>query len=73
MTSTSDIPQNHSERVEPEDEPLLGRPGDASQKPDDSILRNLFTGTASVAQVGIWMVSGVFQLQGYRVTLNSSS
>lgn len=74
MASATGIPQDHPATiVSREDEPLLGRPGDVTQKPDESIYRNLFTGerenllvenppltpnsgTASVAQAGIWIV-----------------
>jgi len=36
-----------------EDEPLLGRPGDASQTPEQPLYHNLFSGTAVVAQAGL--------------------
>jgi len=35
-----------------EHEPLLGRPGDVSQRSTDPILKNLVTGTAPLAQTG---------------------
>jgi hypothetical protein len=45
MASATGIPQEHPVTIESrEDEPLLGRPGDVTQKPNESIVRNLFTG-----------------------------
>lgn len=45
MASATGIPQDHPATIEARaDEPLLGRPGDVTQKPDESIYRNLFTG-----------------------------
>lgn len=42
MASATGIPQDP---IQPrDDEPLLGRPGDVTQKPDENIYRNLFTG-----------------------------
>ncbi|KAH8899563.1 hypothetical protein GQ53DRAFT_316486 [Thozetella sp. PMI_491] len=35
-----------------ETEPLLGRPGDAIQKPNEPMLRNLYLGTGILAQAG---------------------
>ncbi|ROV97712.1 hypothetical protein VMCG_07343 [Cytospora schulzeri] len=55
MASTTGIPEhppetnNHEPR---ESEPLLGRPGDVMQKPNESIFRNLYTGTGWLAQAG---------------------
>ncbi|KAF9893088.1 Serine--tRNA ligase, mitochondrial [Aspergillus nanangensis] len=60
------IPQLHPQTIEArEDEPLLGRRGDVIQKDDESVFMNLFTGTAIVAQFGLWMLiiliwSGIF-------------
>ncbi|KAJ5485978.1 hypothetical protein N7530_000278 [Penicillium desertorum] len=60
MASATGIPQDHPATIEArEDEPLLGRPGDVTQKPDEIIYRNLFTGTASVAQAGIWILAAL--------------
>jgi hypothetical protein len=39
-----------------EQEPLLGRPGDATQYHNRSIVHNLVLGTAALAQAGIWIV-----------------
>lgn len=45
MASATGIPQDLPATIEArDDEPLLGRPGDVTQKPDESIYRNLFTG-----------------------------
>lgn len=41
-----------------EDEPLLGRPGDASQKVGDSMLRNLVIGRTYTTQVGLLSLQG---------------
>ncbi|CAI7635587.1 unnamed protein product [Penicillium glandicola] len=57
MASATGIPQDHI--ISPDDEPLLGRPGDVTQRTDESIYRNLFTGTASVAQAGIWILAAL--------------
>ncbi|KAL9036353.1 MAG: hypothetical protein Q9214_006173 [Letrouitia sp. 1 TL-2023] len=42
-----------------EDEPLLGRAGDASQQEDQGLQFNFLIGTAVIAQVGIWLVSSL--------------
>lgn len=66
MASATGIPQEHPQTIEArEDEPLLGRRGDVVQRESDYILYNLFTGTASLAQFGIWIIailvwSGIF-------------
>ncbi|KAE8354134.1 hypothetical protein BDV28DRAFT_131663 [Aspergillus coremiiformis] len=66
MASATGIPQGHPHTIEArEDEPLLGGPGDVVQKEDEYIFYNLFTGTASLAQFGIWIIailvwSGIF-------------
>ncbi|KAJ5941217.1 hypothetical protein N7516_001385 [Penicillium verrucosum] len=60
MASATGIPQDHPATIiSREDEPLLGRPGDVTQQPDENIYRNLFTGTASVAQAGIWILAAL--------------
>ena len=43
MASATGIPQQNLARDE--EEPLLGRPGDATQKPEQSLFANLITGT----------------------------
>ena len=41
-----------------EEEPLLGRPGDATQH-DHAIQYNFFIGTAILAQAGIWILAAL--------------
>ncbi|OOF99951.1 hypothetical protein ASPCADRAFT_126830 [Aspergillus carbonarius ITEM 5010] len=58
MASVTGIPQEHPDTIqEREDAPLLATPGNVPQKESAAIYQNLFTGTASVAQVGIWMLA----------------
>ncbi|KAH7040789.1 eukaryotic cytochrome b561-domain-containing protein [Microdochium trichocladiopsis] len=53
MASATGIPQQPpAEHGNEESEPLLGRPGDASQKPAASIAKNLVLGTGVVAEAG---------------------
>ncbi|ROW04246.1 hypothetical protein VSDG_01094 [Cytospora chrysosperma] len=54
MSSATGIPEHPpQDSHEPrESEPLLGRPGDVMQKPNESILHNLYTGTGWLAQAG---------------------
>jgi cytochrome b-561 len=42
-----------------ESEPLLGRPGDATQKPDAPMINNLFLGTAWLSQLGAVLLLAV--------------
>ncbi|TKA51657.1 hypothetical protein B0A49_12111, partial [Cryomyces minteri] len=42
-----------------EDEPLLGRAGDASQQEGKPLYYNLIIGTAVVAQAGIWILAAI--------------
>jgi len=42
-----------------EQEPLLGRVGDASQQADKPMYYNLVLGTAIIAQAGVWLLAGV--------------
>ena len=63
MASATGIP-DHPPRgrdavLESESEPLLGRPGDVLQKPDESLLYNLYIGTGWVAQAGAFLLLGV--------------
>ncbi|KAJ9294431.1 hypothetical protein DTO271G3_7006 [Paecilomyces variotii] len=66
MASATGIPEQHPTTVEArEDEPLLGTPGAVTQKEGVGIHHNLITGTATVAQAGIWILvalvwSGIF-------------
>ncbi|KAJ5749026.1 uncharacterized protein N7511_010722 [Penicillium nucicola] len=58
MASATGIPQEHPVTIESrDDEPLLGR--EEHSQPHGSIARNLFTGTASVAQAGIWILAAL--------------
>lgn len=75
MASATGIPQTDPTTIDSQESaPLLGQPGDATQRQGDSIGRNLIsgesdsgetlsavtdhiTGTASVAQAGVWVVS----------------
>ena len=54
-----------------EQEPLLGRPGDATQTEEKSLFHNLVLGTAALAQGGIWVVS--FPCEGLRWTIPNMS
>ncbi|PLB38506.1 cytochrome b561 domain-containing protein [Aspergillus candidus] len=57
MASATGIPQEHPQTITArEDEPLLGSPGDVVQEDQQPIFYNLVTGTASVAQFGIWLL-----------------
>jgi general stress protein CsbA len=40
-----------------EQEPLLGRPGDAAQPDGAGLYSNLYTGTAIIAQLGVWILA----------------
>ncbi|KAJ5494162.1 hypothetical protein N7463_010249 [Penicillium fimorum] len=60
MASATGIPQDHPDTIlSQDDEPLLGRPGDVTQGPNERIYRNLFTGTASIAQAGVWILAAL--------------
>ena len=56
MASTTGVPERPPAAT-PETEPLLGRPGDASQVRGESIFKNLVLGTASIAQFGILLLT----------------
>lgn len=66
MASATDVPEDPSAFAgQDEEEPLLGRAGDASQKEGKPIYHNLLIGTGVVAQAGIWILvavvwSGIF-------------
>ncbi|KAI9928922.1 hypothetical protein ASPWEDRAFT_25232 [Aspergillus wentii DTO 134E9] len=75
MASESGLPQNHQNTQPGEQEPLLGGPGAATQKEGDAVYYNLITGTATVAQAGIWIFaalvwSGVLAQQWILFTLH---
>ncbi|KAL8683639.1 MAG: hypothetical protein Q9186_000412 [Xanthomendoza sp. 1 TL-2023] len=58
MASATGIPETYStNQGRGEDEPLLGRAGDASQQEDQGLQFNFFIGTAVIAQVGIWILA----------------
>ena len=42
-----------------EQEPLLGRPGDAAQKEEEPLYKNFILGTAVVTQGGIWLLAAI--------------
>ncbi|KAJ9659320.1 hypothetical protein H2198_003196 [Neophaeococcomyces mojaviensis] len=79
MASATGIPEQNAARDE--EEPLLGRPGDVTQKPEQGFHWNLVTGTAVVAQAGVWILvalvwSAVFEANfiffSYHPLLNSA-
>lgn len=55
MASATGIPE-HPPNNAGESEPLLGRPGDALQKPDEYLITNLWKGTGWLAQAGIFLL-----------------
>ena len=57
MASATGIPEQNPAVTE--NEPLLGRPGDATQKPDQALAFNLWNGTGILAQIGIWVLAGL--------------
>ncbi|KAL6715163.1 hypothetical protein ACLMJK_007427 [Lecanora helva] len=58
MSSATGIPQeNPATQGQAEDEPLLGRAGDASLQEGKPIPWNLVLGTAIIAQAGIWILT----------------
>ncbi|KAF2760144.1 hypothetical protein EJ05DRAFT_536318 [Pseudovirgaria hyperparasitica] len=58
MASATGIPErNPASTGYGEDEPLLGRAGDASQQKDKALPYNLILGTAPIAQLGIWVLT----------------
>jgi hypothetical protein len=61
MASTEAPPPTHGDppAAPTESEPLLGRPGDATQKPDAPMINNFFLGTGWIAQVGAVFLVGV--------------
>lgn len=66
MASATSDPEDTSALADRgEEEPLLGRAGDASQQEGKPIYHNLLIGTGIVAQAGIWILvavvwSGIF-------------
>ncbi|KAI9852927.1 MAG: hypothetical protein M1838_003721 [Thelocarpon superellum] len=56
-TSVADEPPASASAGVGEDEPLLGRVGDASQPDGRGLLSNFVLGTAAIAQAGIWILT----------------
>ncbi|KAF2031036.1 hypothetical protein EK21DRAFT_99979 [Setomelanomma holmii] len=60
MASATGIPPNAAAaRGQSEEEPLLGNRGDASQTEGQSLVYNLWIGTAPIAQAGIWILAAI--------------
>ncbi|KAF2478169.1 uncharacterized protein BDR25DRAFT_275955 [Lindgomyces ingoldianus] len=60
MASVTGIPENiNGLRGSGEDEPLLGRRGDASQMEGKPLYLNVWIGTAPIAQAGIWILAAI--------------
>jgi hypothetical protein len=60
MASATGIPPNAAAaRGQSEEEPLLGRQGDASQAEGQSLIYNVWIGTAPIAQAGIWILAAI--------------
>jgi hypothetical protein len=60
MASATGIPPNTAAaRGQSEEEPLLGQRGDASQIEGQPLYYNLWIGTASIAQGGIWILAAI--------------
>jgi len=57
MASATGIPEDHPS-IE-EEEPLLGGPGDATQRPGQGLQWNFVTGTAILAQAGIFILTAL--------------
>ncbi|KAI9801464.1 MAG: hypothetical protein M1833_002696 [Piccolia ochrophora] len=59
-SSSTAIPdQNPSTQGRGEQEPLLGRVGDASQQEGKGIQFNVILGTAVIAQAGVWILAAI--------------
>lgn len=58
-TMSTDEQQRAQAQGLSEQEPLLGRVGDASQQADKPMYYNLVLGTAIIAQGGVWLLAGV--------------
>jgi hypothetical protein len=60
MASATGIPSTSAAaRGQSEEEPLLGRRGDASQPQGQPLYHNLWIGTAPIAQAGIWILAAI--------------
>ncbi|EXJ74323.1 uncharacterized protein A1O5_02619 [Cladophialophora psammophila CBS 110553] len=80
MASATGIPEQNPALEE--EEPLLGRPGDVTQRPGQGMQFNFVTGTAILAQVGIVVLTALvwaavfeheFIFFSYHPLLNSSA
>jgi hypothetical protein len=56
MATATGIPEQPT-AASTEEEPLLGRPGDALQSEGQGLQYNFVIGTGSLAQAAIWIVS----------------
>jgi len=59
MSSNDQTTQQATSAPAGEQEPLLGAPGTNTQKADQSVMRNLVTGTAPIAQLGAILLFGL--------------
>ncbi|RMD44414.1 hypothetical protein DV735_g759, partial [Chaetothyriales sp. CBS 134920] len=60
MASATDDPEQSPQApARSEEQPLLGRPGDVTQRPGQALYVNLLTGTAILGQVGIWLLASL--------------
>ncbi|EOA84614.1 hypothetical protein ACJQWK_06588 [Exserohilum turcicum] len=60
MASATGIPPTAAAaRGQAEEEPLLGRRGDASQMQGQPLYHNLWIGTAPIGQAGIWILAAI--------------
>ncbi|KAF2088692.1 hypothetical protein K490DRAFT_64731 [Saccharata proteae CBS 121410] len=60
MASATGVPELHPNNIDRgEDEPLLGRAGDAAQQEGKALPWNLVLGTGIIAQAGIWILAGI--------------
>ncbi|KAL2185129.1 hypothetical protein L209DRAFT_756114 [Thermothelomyces heterothallicus CBS 203.75] len=60
MASAESTSPTHGDAPAPtESEPLLGRPGDAIQRPDAPMIYNLFLGTGKLAQAGALLLLAI--------------
>ncbi|TLD35437.1 cytochrome b561 [Venturia nashicola] len=59
MASATGVPERVPDVQTDENEPLLGRVGDASQKDGKPLYYNLTIGTAVLAQAGVWVLAAI--------------
>ncbi|KAF2735397.1 hypothetical protein EJ04DRAFT_491739 [Polyplosphaeria fusca] len=60
MASATGVPETVNDlRGAGEEEPLLGRRGDANQMDGQPLYQNLWIGTAPLAQAGIWILAAI--------------